>query len=78
MTEHACTSPLGYPAVQDHERKRISSRKTGEANQNFMSFAAEREEKTMAPHSSTLDWQIPWTEEPVRLQSIGSPGVGHK
>ena len=27
----------------------------------------------MAPHSSTLAWQIPWTEEPGRLQSIGVP-----
>ena len=26
----------------------------------------------MAPHSSTLAWKIPWTEEPGRLQSIGS------
>ena len=26
----------------------------------------------MAPHSSTLAWQIPWTEEPGRLQSMGS------
>ena len=25
----------------------------------------------MAPHSSTLAWQIPWTEEPGGLQSIG-------
>ena len=25
----------------------------------------------MAPHSSTLAWKIPWTEEPGRLQSIG-------
>ena len=25
----------------------------------------------MAPHSSTLVWKIPWTEEPGRLQSIG-------
>ena len=25
----------------------------------------------MAPHSSTLDWKIPWTEEPGRLQSMG-------
>ena len=25
----------------------------------------------MAPHSSTLAWKIPWTEEPVRLQSMG-------
>ena len=26
-------------------------------------------EKEMATHSSTLAWKIPWTEEPVRLQS---------
>ena len=30
----------------------------------------------MAPHSSTLAWQIPWTEEPGRLQSMGSLRVG--
>ena len=29
-------------------------------------------EKAMAPHSSTLAWKIPWTEEPRRLQSMGS------
>ena len=29
-------------------------------------------EKAMAPHSSTLAWKIPWTEEPGRLQSVGS------
>ena len=26
----------------------------------------------MAPHSSTLAWKIPWTEEPGSLQSMGS------
>ena len=31
----------------------------------------------MAPQSSTLASQIPWTEEPGRLQSMGSLGVGH-
>ena len=31
----------------------------------------------MAPHSSTLAWKIPWTEEPGALQSMGSLGVGH-
>ena len=31
----------------------------------------------MAPHSSTLAWKIPWTEEPGRLQSMGSLGVGN-
>ena len=34
-------------------------------------------EKAMAPHSSTLAWKIPWAEEPGRLQSMGSLGVGH-
>ena len=31
----------------------------------------------MAPHSSTLAWKIPWTEEPGMLQSMGSRRVGH-
>ena len=34
-------------------------------------------EKAMAPHSSTLAWKIPWTEEPGRLRSMGSLRVGH-
>ena len=34
-------------------------------------------EKEMAPHSSTLAWRIPWTEEPGRLQSMGWQRVGH-
>ena len=33
-------------------------------------------EKAMAPHSSTLAWKIPWTEEPGSLRSMGSLGVG--
>ena len=31
----------------------------------------------MAPHSSTLAWKIPWTEEPGRLLSMESRRVGH-
>jgi len=34
-------------------------------------------EKTMAPHSSTPAWKILWTEEPGRLQSMGSLRVRH-
>ena len=34
-------------------------------------------EKEMAIHSSTLAWKIPWTEEPGRLQSMGSQRVRH-
>ena len=34
-------------------------------------------EKEMVTHSSILAWKIPWTEEPGRLQSMGSQRVGH-
>ena len=34
-------------------------------------------EKEMAAHSSTLAWRIPWTQEPDRLQFMGSQRVGH-
>ena len=43
----------------------------------FLSFNNNREEKAMAPRSSTLAWKIPWTEEPGGLQSMGSGRVGH-
>ena len=34
-------------------------------------------EEKMATHSNILAWEIPWTEEPDRLQSVGSKRVGH-
>ena len=34
-------------------------------------------EKEMATHSSTLAWEIPWTEKPGGLQSSGSQRIGH-
>ena len=34
-------------------------------------------EKEMATHSSSFAWKIPWTEDPGRLQSMGSQRVGH-
>ena len=34
-------------------------------------------EKGLATHSGILAWTIPWTEEPSRLQSMGSQRVGH-
>ena len=34
-------------------------------------------EEEMANHSSILAWEIPWTEEPGGLQSIGSQKVGY-
>ena len=34
-------------------------------------------EKEMATHSSILAWEIPWTENPGKLQSMGLQRVGH-
>ena len=49
----------------------------GQLEYGVWSQPALKPEKAMAPHSSTLAWKIPWTEEPGRLQSMGSLGVGH-
>ena len=43
-------------------------------NINNLRYATE---KAMAPHSSTLAWKIPWTEESGRLQSMESRRVRH-
>ena len=43
----------------------------------FSSLATCRSNKAMAPHSSTLAWKIPWTEEAGGLQSMGSLRVGY-
>ena len=40
-------------------------------------LVATSSEKAMALYSSTLDWKLPWTEGPGRLQSMGSLRVGH-
>ena len=41
------------------------------------SFSDDLLEKGKATHSSILAWRIPWTEEPGRLQSMGSQRIGH-
>ena len=43
----------------------------------IQSLGQEDLEKEMATYSSIFAWKIPWTEEPGRLQSMGSQGVGH-
>ena len=48
-----------------------------EPHEQFVTDSTSKSEKAMAPHSSTLAWKIPWTEEPGRLQSMGWLGVGH-
>ena len=49
----------------------------GRLNDQRISISLRLVDITMAPHSSTLAWKIPWTEEPGRLQSMGSLGVGY-
>ena len=53
------------------------NRKTFFLIKNMVNHSILYPEKAVAPHSSTLAWKIPWTEEPGRLQSMGSLGVGH-
>ena len=47
--------------------------------ENWVRFLGREDplEKGMATHSRILAWRIPWTEEPGRLQAMGSQRVGH-
>ena len=74
-------------------RRRPAQLKQGEGNGEWPKMKAESRackalkitawnfycisEKAMAAHSSALAWKIPWTEEPGRLQSMGSRRAGH-
>ena len=51
--------------------------KQEKARYRFVLYQDQCTEKAMAPHSSTVAWKIPWTEEPGRLQSMGLLRVGH-
>ena len=54
------------PAMQEKQEMRVPS----------LSWKDPLEEE-MATHSSILVWKIPWTEEPDRLQSVGSQRIRH-
>ena len=57
-----------------HNRKDVTHRAVSSLRLRLSNLILE---KAMAPHSSTLAWKIPWTEEPGRLQSMRSLRVGH-
>ena len=60
------------------KRQRDKERQYSKKNSwEFCVIDKRLKEKTMAPHSSTLAWRIPWMEEPGGLQSMGSLRVGH-
>ena len=56
---------------------KLASGKVAYISLCVLDTSLDRLEKAVATHSSTLAWQIPWTEEPGGLQSMGSLGVGH-
>ena len=61
---------------QDIQTKTEVRRELDKALENYYCLSNTRE-KAMATHSSTLAWKIPRTEEPGRLQSMGSLRVRH-
>ena len=63
---------MGFPGVSDGKASVCNAGDPGSIPGSGRSL-----EKEMATHSSTLAWKIPWTEEPGRLQSMGSQRVGH-
>ena len=62
---YLCSYPRDFPGGSD---SKVSAYNAGDQVQ-FL-------EKVMATHSNTLAWKIPWMEEPVALQSMGSLRVG--
>ena len=71
-----CLSLQGRPWILEWVVDPFSQGTSPPRNQIGVSYTAGAE-KTMAPHSSTLAWNIPWTEEPGGLKSMGLLGVGH-
>ena len=75
---HKLTSPQTKKKVTNSNIKRCSfSVIIKEIKKQLNNILVSWLEKAMASHSSTLSWKIPWTEEPGRLQSMGSGRVGH-
>ena len=70
-----CKPYVSHIRNMDFALREMESFKLEWMNEAFKRLLAT--EKAMAPHSSILAWQIPWMEEPGRLQSMGSLGVWH-
>ena len=70
--ESICTQELDFPSGSDGKESAFSA----EDRVRFLGWEDPLEEE-MTTHSSNLAWKIPWTEEPSRLQSMGSQRVGH-
>ena len=72
-----CPRPFKYPSNTSLVAQMVKRLPTTQETQVQSLGWEDLLEKEMATHSSILAWKIPWTEEPVRLQSMGSQRVGH-
>ena len=61
---------MGFPGGSMGKESTCNSKDTGDAGS--ISRLEDPLEKEMATHSSILAWEMPWTEEPGGLQSVGS------
>ena len=64
--------PEGFPGGSDSKESACNAGDLG-----LIPGSEDPLEKGMATHSGILAWRIPWTEEPGRLQPMGSRRVGH-
>ena len=68
---------LSHPYMTTGKTIALSNQTFADKVMSLLFSMLSRLEKTMATHSSTLAWKIPWTEEPGRLQSMGLLRVRH-
>ena len=71
------TVQLLHPYMTTGKTKALTRQTFADKVMSLLFSMLSRLEKTMATHSSTLAWKIPWTEEPGRLQSMGLLRVRH-
>ena len=81
-SSYSVTSLCLFTLFMGFSRKDFPGVSDGEASAYnvetwVQSLGQEDLEKEMATHSSILAWKIPWTEEPGKLQSVGSQRVRH-
>ena len=63
--------------IETTENMKSTYRKYDQNRDSFTKRSFDEIYESTATHSSTLAWEVPWTEEPGRLQSMGSLQVGH-
>ena len=77
LTGEVYTDLVPGPTSRGYDLISLSTGNLKRSTDNLKGATGAETEKAMVPHSSILAWKIPWTEEPGRLQSMGSLRVGH-